>query len=257
VRLREYSSLLEPMTYATLGLELFGPFLAFVPIYTGIFRLLAVGIFWAFHIGLAATINIGLFPLFSMVAWLPFVPTQAWTWLGSPSTEAAGTEDWRSRLASATAVVLLIYVVVLLAERARVIPRVLPAQATAVGTALRLQQTWNMFAPDPPKATSREEIHKTLSDGSVVIEPASTSFRWTVYIGRVASEQARGSPLSSSMSRFALSRCSDTAPGDRVRVERLAILAHQRQIYADGPDEPVTRTLIDVQCPDARSAVNK
>jgi Vitamin K-dependent gamma-carboxylase len=256
VRLREYPSLLEPMTYATLGLELFGPFLAFVPIYTGVFRLLTVGIFWAFHVGLATTMNIGLFPLFSMVAWLPFVPTEAWTWLGSRTgTEAAGTEDWRSRLASVTAVILLIYVVVLLAERARVIPRVLPAQAIAVGTALRLQQTWDMFAPDPPKATSREEIQKTLSDGSVVIEPASTSFRWTVYVGRVGSQQTRGSPLSSSLSRFALYRCDDTAP-DGVRVERLAILSHQRQIYADGPDEPVTRTLIEVQCPAAQSAVH-
>ena len=130
------------------------------------------------------------------------------------------------------------------------------AEAIAVGRALRLQQTWDMFAPDPPKATSREEIHKTLSDGSVVIEPASTSFRWAVYVGRVGSQQSRGSPLSSSMSRFALYRCGDTAPGDGVRVERLAILSHQRQIYADGPDEPVTRTLIEVQCPAAQSAVH-
>ena len=66
VRLRDYPSLLEPMTYGTLGLELFGPFLAFVPIYTGAFRIATVAVFWAFHAGLAATMNIGLFPLFNV-----------------------------------------------------------------------------------------------------------------------------------------------------------------------------------------------
>ena len=249
VRLRDYPSLLEPMTYGTLGLELFGPFLAFVPIYTGAFRIATVALFWAFHAGLAATMNIGLFPLFSMVAWLPFVPTQAWTWCGWATSSAAERPiDWRSRLTSMAACICLVYVIVLLAERARVIPRVLPTQLTAIGTALRLQQTWNMFAPDPPTMTSRFEIRKTMWDGSHVTEPAATTFRWTIYLGRTSIPRPADDPLTQSFHRFAHQRSASTGLDDARRVQRIAILAHQRKIDRQMPTEPMTHTLVDIQC---------
>ena len=250
VRMRDYPSLLEPITYVTLGLELFGPFLAFVPIYTGAFRLATVAVFWAFHAGLAATMNIGLFPLFSMVAWLPFVPTQAWTWCGgTTSTAAERPPDWRSRLASIAALICLTYIIVLLAERARVIPRVLPAPVMEVGTALRIQQTWNMFAPDPSTVTRRHDIRKTMWDGSHVTEPAATSFRWTVYLARTATPLPPDRPLAQSLRRFAHYRCGYIGPDDASRVERIAILMHERKIHQHGSSEPTTRTLIDARCP--------
>ena len=70
--LRGYPGLLVPLTYATLALEWLGPCLAFVPSAAGVFRLAAVALFWGFHISLATMMSIGLFPLVSMVAWLPF-----------------------------------------------------------------------------------------------------------------------------------------------------------------------------------------
>jgi hypothetical protein len=247
IRMRDFPSLLEPITYGTLGLELFGPFLAFVPIYTAAFRLATVALFWAFHVGLAAHMNIGLFPLFSMVAWLPFVPTEAWTRFGAAaSTAIERPSDWRSRLVSTAAAICLAYVVVLLAERARVIPRVLPAPVTAVGTALRLQQTWNMFAPDPPTVTSRLDVRTTMRDGSHVTKPAATSFRWIVYLGRVGVPRPPDHPLAQSLRRFALLHCTDDDAG---RVERVAIVLHLWEIHHDGLDEPTTGTLFDAPCP--------
>ena len=250
VRMRDYPSVLEPITYATLALELFGPFVAFVPVYTWGFRLATIAAFWTFHLGLAATMNIGLFPLFSMVAWLPFIPTQAWTWCGSTMrTVAERPPDWRARLASIVALVCLTYVIVLLAERARVIPRVLPGPVTAVGTALRIQQTWNMFAPDPPSTTAHRDIRKTMWDGSQVTEPAATSFRWTAYLNRAATSLPPNHPLAASLRSFAHFHCGYTRPDDASRVERIAILMHQRHIDSNRQGEVTTRTLIDERCP--------
>jgi hypothetical protein len=46
VRLREHMDLLVPLTWASRALERFGPFLAFVPYYTGAFRMLTIVLFW-------------------------------------------------------------------------------------------------------------------------------------------------------------------------------------------------------------------
>lgn len=244
VYLRAYPALHEVLTWATLGLELFGPFLAFVPVYTAAFRIATILMFWGFHVGLATAMNIGLFPLFSMVAWLAFVPTAAWERLGWPTTGGIGRPStWLARLASATALVLMLYVVVLLAERARLIARRLPAPVTMAGTALRIQQTWNMFAPDPTRSTMRHELRMTLADGSQVVTPATTSFRWTVYLGRVSGARPPG-PLAHSLERFVRRQCGPP------NVDRVELLAHSHQNDLDGPVAAVTRTVAAVRCPD-------
>lgn len=243
VYLRADPGLHEVLTWATLGLELLGPFLAFVPVYTAAFRIATILMFWGFHLGLASAMNIGLFPLFSMVAWLAFVPTALWERLGWPTTEGIGRPvTWPARLASAAALVLMLYVVVLLAERARLIPRVLPSPVTAVGTVLRIQQTWNMFAPDPTRTTVRHELRKTLTDGSQVVEPPTTSFRWTVYLARVWHEPDE--LLAHSLERFVLRQCGS------LDVDRVELIAHSHQNHPDGPVEAVTRTVATVRCPD-------
>lgn len=250
VWLREHRSVLEPMTYGVLGLELFGPFLAFVPVYTGAFRLVTIALFWAFHVGLATAMNIGLFPLFSMVAWLPFLPAQAWTWCGvRATTDATEGYSWRSRMASVIALILFAYVAVLVGERASLLPRVLPAEARALGTALRLQQTWIMFAPNPANLTEYYEVRRRLSDGTAVYEPASTSFRWTVYLWRAGPERSSKNPVARSVGLFARQFCVDSSRGAGTRTERVEILAHQIRIRPDGPENPVTRTFLDVPCP--------
>ena len=249
VWLRGYPAALQTASYATLGLELIGPFLVFVPIYNPLFRLATIAIFWGFHLGLAVAMNIGLFPLFSMVAWLPFIPGQAWTWLGVRQTAATPpARTWGSRVISGAAIVCLVYIVVLLAERARVIPRVLPRPLITAGKALRVTQTWNMFAPDPPRLTRRHEVRKTMADGSQVSEPASTSFRWTVYLGRAVPPNA-DHPLARSIRRFAESRCDAGTPGDSNRAVRVAVVIHDRRVRSTGYGKPTERTLVDAECP--------
>jgi hypothetical protein len=214
VWLRQFVDLLVPLTFAALALERFGPFLAFVPYYTAAFRTLAIIFFWGFHLGLASTLNIGLFPLFSMVAWLPFVPAELWRRLGSSTRHGVQPpETWKSRTLAAGAFVCLLYVATLLSERSGIIPRVLPAPVLAAGTALRLQQSWSMFAPDPATVITRYEFEKTRADGALVPETVSTSFRSTLYVERVdlmRSDESRAA----SLERFARLRCGATNAGE-------------------------------------------
>jgi hypothetical protein len=157
--------------------------------------------------------------------------------------------NWRSRLASIGAVICLIYIIVMLAERARVIPRAIPPALTAVGTALRIQQTWYMFAPDPTRATAVHDIRKTMSNGMQLTESADTSFRWTVYLGRTATNYKPDHPLGQSLRRFANLHCGVTSPNDRGHVERIALLTHRRDIDYTGHTKPTTSVLIDARCP--------
>jgi len=76
--LLQFPELLKVLTFATLGLEAFGPFLLFFPFFTGPVRTGAVVAFMSLHFGIWLTMNIGMFPwvgAFCMVCFLP-----AWFW---------------------------------------------------------------------------------------------------------------------------------------------------------------------------------
>ena len=246
VRLREYVDLLVPMTLASRALEMFGPFLAFVPYYTGAFRMLTIVLFWGFHLGLASTLNIGLFPLFSMVAWLPFVPAEVWQRFGIPTRHGAQPpQNWRSRTLAAGALVCLVYVATLLSERSDLIPPVLPAPALAAGTALRLQQTWNMFAPNPSSRVTIYELEKRWADGTIVLQEIGTSFRSTFYVERIDELQSAGS-RAASLERLARLRCG--RPNGRDSVERVTLRAYDRFLYSPASARQQPRTLVISQC---------
>jgi hypothetical protein len=116
----------------------------------------------------------------------------------------------------------------------------------AVGTALRIEQTWSMFAPNPPTVTSQYELHRTLPDGSHLVEPANPNFRWTIYLDRVGNSPTPDHPQAQSLRRFALRHCSDGS----LDVGRVEIRAQRREVHEDGRSTPTSLTLVDVPCPD-------
>jgi hypothetical protein len=76
--LLNYPDLLKMLTFATFGLEAFGPLLLFCPFFTGPVRTGAVLAFMSLHFGIWLTMDIGIFPwisAFSMVCFLP-----PWFW---------------------------------------------------------------------------------------------------------------------------------------------------------------------------------
>lgn len=76
--LRNFPSLLMIFTFATIWLELLGPFLLFIPLKNSFFRYLAVVIFILLHLSFAMVFRIGLFPLIGAIAWLAFLPSDLW-----------------------------------------------------------------------------------------------------------------------------------------------------------------------------------
>ncbi len=71
----------KALTLATFVLEFAGPIIVFSPWKTAILRLITTLVFWGFHVGLALTLTIGLFPPICMVGWLVFLPTEFWDYL--------------------------------------------------------------------------------------------------------------------------------------------------------------------------------
>jgi hypothetical protein len=78
-----FPGLLRVLTFGTLALEIFGPFAALAPFGGGRLRAVAVVSFVALHAGIWACMNVGIFPLVSIVAWTIFIPTFVWQWLES------------------------------------------------------------------------------------------------------------------------------------------------------------------------------
>lgn len=71
----------EPLTMGTLGLEAFGWILLLVPVLVAPLRLLAIGLFSGMHLGIGATMELGLFSYIFCVAWLALLPGAVWRWL--------------------------------------------------------------------------------------------------------------------------------------------------------------------------------
>lgn len=69
---------LKIFTLATLILEWVGPLFLFMPYRTHFFRTATVITFILLHVGFGLTLNIGMFPLLSIVTWLTFIPSSVW-----------------------------------------------------------------------------------------------------------------------------------------------------------------------------------
>lgn len=69
-----FEGLLKALTAATYYTEMLLPFVLFIPFFTGWFRLLFFCVFSMLHIGIALSLNVGLFPLISTIAMLGLLP---------------------------------------------------------------------------------------------------------------------------------------------------------------------------------------
>ncbi len=66
------------LTYFTLLLERFGWFLLLFSSRTQLYRLIAVVLFISFHFGLFLFMELGIFPLVAIVAWIALIPSFIW-----------------------------------------------------------------------------------------------------------------------------------------------------------------------------------
>lgn len=167
--------LLRGMTAAALGLEFAGPLLLLVPWRGWWARTGVVFAFWGLHLGIAATMTLGLFPLICMVYWAALLPGGFWDAL-CPRAERpapAGGRPTTARVSVATTVLVagaLAYVLVLTVVRTRHGPeaQLNPGPLRVLGEAAQLDQHWFLFAPHPHAFGTWAEVQGTLADGTQV-----------------------------------------------------------------------------------------
>jgi hypothetical protein len=76
--LLRFPGLMRVMTFGTVLLEFFGPFLAFFPFRNGWFRLFVVLSFVALHAGIGTALYLGTFSWVCAAAWCMFLPAMVW-----------------------------------------------------------------------------------------------------------------------------------------------------------------------------------
>jgi len=256
---------------ATLGiyyLELLGPLLLFVPWANRRIREIAIVSFVAMHLGIAATMRLGLFPWVSMLGWVLILPSETLDWIqralgrepAGPAHRAA-QDRRRSRLpgmaVQALGVYLLSAVVIwnirglgLKAEEMSPVP------LDCVMLAAQLDQRWNMFAPKPNYICGWYVAPAVLADDSEVdlmnagrpfswerpsdIAATFPDFRWRKYLMNLW--RPRFERYRPGLPSFLEWRWERANPGTQ-RIERLMVYFLWQDLSTGG-DPPVRSTII-------------
>ncbi len=162
--LLQYPELMRVLTFATLYLEAFGPFLAFSPVFTAPLRLATAALFIVFHlIGLNLTMELGHFSYICAIAWCAFIPTAFWDKIWKLQGEVRFKA---TRLSNSFAAFFIAYIVLWNVRTCEI--NCLPQQLDFVGSTLRIDQYWNMFSPFPLKEDGWYVIPAMLQDGTTV-----------------------------------------------------------------------------------------
>jgi hypothetical protein len=171
-----YPTLLHVLNYLWLGAIVCSFLLIVLP---GRWRTGFVGLLMTMHLGMLLTMRIDLFPLISVAALVPFLPTWFWAWLPSrlgrvrpiltlrrrgewlaailPIVTVSAVppvlDRWNTRFMTVVPLVFLVLIVLwnvqFLGYSEVYGHDVLPEQAEPVIELTRTDQYWNMFAPDP------------------------------------------------------------------------------------------------------------
>lgn len=174
--LLQYPDLLRLMTTATILLEMFGPLLAILPFGSTALRIFMPASFIGFHLGLALTMRLDLFPWVCMAAWLAFLPSVVWDrW----EPRSIRLPSWVQRLRApvprpigiAGTVVVFAFLLVSTASFVGALPDRRSAVGALTYPIVRLtmiDQSWRMFAPFPSPVDGWYVIDGVTADGRLL-----------------------------------------------------------------------------------------
>jgi hypothetical protein len=157
--LLQFPQTCRALTFAIWWLEVLGPFVAFIPIRSGVIRVAVVLAFWLLHLGLGLCLRLGPFPLIMIVAWIPFLPAGFWDFIerkmrpqerGRPRPQP--TKSWMSHPITQTfSLIMLAYVALwnLRSVDQKAWEPFLPRALNPIGYTLRVEQWWALFSPKP------------------------------------------------------------------------------------------------------------
>lgn len=278
-----HRDLLRTLTFLTWNLEFLAPFLLLASSFSGPLRTVVVLAYMGFHISLGECLELGLFPIIGALSWLVLMPNWFWLTLSrlanrfswkTPafvSALAARLNLWRPYLRpqSPTAhtprivsVVVGFFLLYVLAWNIRTLnfkvhQQWFPISINWIGEVMRIDQSWELFAPDPMQIEEWIVVPATLKDGEVVdlksgarqvsYEPpprmADTYYneRWRKYLMNIADSRDQGNCFT--YAAYLCNRWNDSHPAEQ-RVEEVSIYVERRQILPSGRYAPIEQVLL-------------
>jgi len=239
---------------------------------TGWLRAALAATYAGMHLGMLATMQLGVFPLVSVVAVVPFVPSAVWDALAarahrpvvagprvarlreatrkrlplvSTPSLPPGAREWGRRTVTVALAAFLVFQLAYSAASVGLVP--VPAAGPLDGE--EPEARWSMFAPEPlsvdrwvkaPAGTPSGERVDAFHGGAFTWDKppdVSTSYptaRWRKYATNVASADDRVP------SAFAAYLCSQSPHGRSTAVENVTVYGVEQPTRLDGP-EPTRR----------------
>lgn len=298
--------LTRALTMATLVIEVVAPLLIlFVPLvfapakirrrWLARFRVAGIALLTGLQLGLVLTLSLGLFPLISTMATLAALPSSAWQWLARV-LRGGRLEKFRQQAIAwlearlrarrcrwntsifTEAVAALLLVIIVLTGIASTPYFFVPDEIYRVQKALRIQQTWWMFAA-PIHGSGHYQLKAVMSDGTTVdlfgdLGPITADsarrpsaefpttlrasaiyarYRWRRYLWTVRDDDEESVEHRGYYARYICRRWNDALqmepPVERLRFYRMV---HTDDRLTQGFfDAPEPKLLIDHRCDEA------
>lgn len=196
--LLNYPTLLGVLTSSTLWLEYILPFFFFLPFFTAWFRSISIISLFIFHLLIGMALYLGSLPYVFMIPLVALIPYRLWSiQLRKIDKPFHGMQlppihlpigkffsSFRKLLAPTVSVLVSVLAIYQLLENIETLPgkpRVIPEDLRWVGSMLRIDQDWGMFAPYPYKIHGWYVIQtESISGKKEAIqgrEPASNGFK--------------------------------------------------------------------------------
>lgn len=191
--LYKFPQLMKGLTFSIIWIELLGPLLLLIPYRNSLFRYIFIGLMASFQLGLALTMNIGLFPWICIASLLILLPPSFWDFLpglqnflnrnfaklsGGIKYYIKGIDNWyyyRLRvprffniITNTLIIFLIVFVLFWNLKHSYADTFSFINKLTFVGKATQLRQKWNMFAPKPYSSDGWYVIVGLLDNGEIV-----------------------------------------------------------------------------------------
>jgi hypothetical protein len=168
--LLQFPNFMRVATFAVLGIEQYAIALLFLPWRYQLWRLILVATFFSFHLGIAVTMELGIFPYVCLAIWVLLLPPVFWEFLQQrvsqywyrPRAKMAPLQELHVQQTSATnglfatlqSAILAFFILCVLQWnirnlQAETAETVYPAKYDFILTLVGLAQNWGMFSPYP------------------------------------------------------------------------------------------------------------
>ncbi len=146
-----YKGLLKFLTISVYYMELLLPFILLVPYKVPKCRWIFILIILCFQIGIGLTMNVGLFYIINIVSLIGLLPSGSMDWLDRKlhviRHKSYGVQEEKSFALNATVLFFTIYCFVWNLGTLPVVGYAMDERTNWIGSILRIDQSWGMFAP--------------------------------------------------------------------------------------------------------------